>query len=169
MKNIIKSSLKNTLVTILLIGSVVVLVTALKGATTNNYHMDFIQMYNIKKGGTLIEKSTLFQFQFIINILLGVLSLFLFFVGITSSHSLFKKYNLSLNQLGLFVTYAGITASVTVMCLLFKLVFNENVLMRLSASALLGGNVYLLLMLLLGFEYSLKKGNSKPDRFSAKK
>ena len=167
MKNIIKSSLKNTLVAILLIGSVVVLVTALKGVTTNNYHMDFTQMYNIVKGGTLIEKSTLFQF--IINILLGVLPLFLFFAGITSSHSLFKKYNLSLNQLGLFVTYAGITASVTVMCLLFKLVFNENVLMRLSASALLGGNVYLLLMLLLGFEYSLKKGNSKPDRFSAKK
>ena len=167
MKNIIKSSLKNTLVAILLIGSVVVLVTALKGVTTNNYHMDFTQMYNIVKGGTLIEKSTLFQF--IVNILLGVLPLFLFFAGITSSHSLFKKYNLSLNQLGLFVTYAGITASVTVMCLLFKLVFNENVLMRLSASALLGGNVYLLLMLLLGFEYSLKKGNSKPDRFSAKK
>ena len=150
MKNIIKSSLKNTLVTILLIGSVVVLVTALKGATTNNYHMDFIQMYNIEKGGTLIEKSTLFQF--IVNILLG-----LFFAGITSSHSLFKKYNLSLDQLGLFVTHVGIMASVTLMYLLFKLVLNENVLTRLSASALLGGNVYLLFMLLLGFAYSSTK------------
>lgn len=147
MKNIIKSSLKNTLVTILLIGSVVVLVTALKGATTNNYHMDFTQMYNIK-GGTLTEKSTLFQF--IVNIFLGVLPLFLFFAGITSSHSLFKKYNLSLNQLGLFVTYIGIMASVTLVYLLFKLVLSENVLTRLSASALLGGNVYLLFMLLLG-------------------
>ena len=163
MKNIIKSSLRYTLVTILLIGSVVVLVTALKGVTTNNYHMDFTQMYNIK-GGTLTEKSTLFQF--IVNIFLGVLPLFLFFAGITSSHSLFKKYNLSLNQLGLFVTYIGIMASVN---LLFKLVFSENVLTRLSASALLGGNVYLLFMLLLGSAYSLKKGNPKPDRFSAKK
>lgn len=166
MKNIIKSSLKNTLVTILLIGSVVVLVTALKGATTNNYHMDFTQMYNIK-GGTLTEKSTLFQF--IVNIFLGVLPLFLFFAGITSSHSLFKKYNLSLNQLGLFVTYIGIMASVTLGYLLFKLVLSENVLTRLSASALLGGNVYLLFMLLLGSAYSLKKGNPKLDRFSAKK
>lgn len=166
MKNIIKSSLKNTLVTILLIGSVVVLVTALKGVTTNNYHMDFTQMYNIK-GGTLTEKSTLFQF--VVSIFLGVLPLFLFFAGITSSHSLFKKYNLSLNQLGLFVTYIGIMASVTLGYLLFKLVLSENVLTRLSASALLGGNVYLLFMLLLGSAYSLKKGNPKPDRFSAKK
>lgn len=167
MKNIIKSSLKNTLITILLIGSIVVLVTALKGATTNNYHMDFTQMYNIVKGGTLIEKSTLFQF--IVNILLGVLPLFLFFAGITSSHSLFKKYNLSLNQLGLFVTYIGIMASVTLGYLLFKLVLNENVLTRLSASALLGGNVYLLFMLLLGFAYSFTKRNLMPVRFSAKK
>lgn len=165
MKNIIKSSLKSTLVTILLVGSVVVLVTALKGATTNNYHMDFTQMYNIK-GGTLTKKSTLFQF--IVSIFLGVLPLFLFFAGITSSHSLFKKYNLSLNQLGLFVTYIGIMASVTLGYLLFKLVLSENVLTRLSASALLGGNVYLLFMLLLGSD-SLKKGNPKPDRFSAKK
>lgn len=128
--------------------------------------MDFTQMYNIK-GGTLTEKSTLFQF--IVNIFLGVLPLFLFFAGITSSHSLFKKYNLSLNQLGLFVTYIGIMASVTLGYLLFKLVLSENVLTRLSASALLGGNVYLLFMLLLGSAYSLKKGNPKPDRFSAKK
>lgn len=167
MRNIIKSSLKNTFVTILLIGSVVVLITALKGTITNNYHMDFTQMYNIVKGGTLTEKSALFQF--ITNILLGVLPLFLFFVGITSSHSLFKKYNLSLDKLGLFVTYAGIMASVTLMYLFFKLVLNENILTRLSASALLGGNVYLLFMLLSGFAYSFTKRNLMPVHFSKKK
>lgn len=64
MRKIVKVSVKSTLVAILLIVFLVVLVSAIKGIATHNYHASFTQMVSDSnlRDSSLIERGTLSQF-----------------------------------------------------------------------------------------------------------
>lgn len=169
MKKVVKFSIRGVLVTISLFVFVAVFVSAMKGITAHDYHMNFTQMLsdNTLRDHALIEKST--PSQFITNILLGVIPLFLIFAGMASSHILFKKYNLSLDRLGLFVTYTAIMVSTILMCLFGYMALSENMLAKLLGSTLIGGNFYMLFRSFLGLGYSSAKGNLTPERSRTRK
>lgn len=166
MKKVVKFSIRGILVTISLFVFVAVFVSAMKGITAHDYHMNFTQMYTLRDHA-LIEKST--PSQFITNILLGVIPLFLIFAGMASSHILFKKYNLSLDRLGLFVAYTAIMVSTILMCLFGYMALSENMLAKLLGSTLIGGNFYMLFRSFLGLGYSSAKGNLTPEHSRTRK
>lgn len=167
MKNIIKSSLKNTLVTILLIVFLVVLVSATKGISTHNYHASFTQMVSDSnlKGSSLIERGKLSQF-----VAGSVLPLFLFFVlffvGASLNHVLFEKYGWSVERLGVLVNQTGMIFSGLLVYVFGSMTFSDNILVKVVFGVLSGWNIYLLFRLILGFVISSMKGNLTPERFN---
>lgn len=165
MKNIIKSSLKNTLVTILLIVFLGVLASATKGIATHNYHDSFTQMVSDSnlRGSSLIERGTLSQF-----IAGSVLPLFLFFVGASLNHVLFEKYGWSVERLGVLVNQTGMIFSGLLVYVFGSMAFSDNILVKVVFGVLSGWNIYLLFRLMLGFVISSMKGNLTPERFSTR-
>lgn len=165
MKNIIKSSLKNTLVTILLIVFLVVLVSATKGIATHNYHASLTQMVSDRnlRDSSLIERGTLSQF-----VAGSILPIFLFFVGSSMNHVLFEKYDWSVERLGVLVNQTGMIFSGLLVYVFGSMAFSDNILVKVVFGVLSGWNIYLLFRLILGFVISSMKGNLTPERFSTR-
>ena len=111
MRKIVKVSVKSTLVAILLIVFLVVLVSAIKGIATHNYHASFTQMVSDSnlRGSSLIERGTLSQF--VAGSVLPLFLFFLFFVGVSLNHVLFEKYGWSVERLGALVNQTGMIFS----------------------------------------------------------
>lgn len=165
MKNIIKSSLKNTLVAILLIVFLVVLVSAIKGIATHNYHASFTQIQMVSdsnlRDSSLIERGTLSQF-----VAGSILPFFLFFVGSSLNHVLFEKYGWSVERLGVLVNQTGMIFSGLLVYVFGSMAFSDNILVKVVFGVLSGWNIYLLFRLILGFVISSMKGNLTPERFN---
>lgn len=165
MRKIVKVSVKSTLVAILLIVFLVVLVSAIKGIATHNYHASFTQMVSDSnlRDSSLIERGTLSQF-----VAGSVLPLFLFFVGVSLNHVLFEKYSWSVERLGALVNQTGMIFSGLLVYVFGSMTFSDNILVKVVFGVLSGWNIYLLFRLILGFVISSMKGNLTPERFSTR-
>lgn len=163
MRKIVKVSVKSTLVAILLIVFLVVLVSAIKGIATHNYHASFTQMVSDSnlRDSSLIERGTLSQF-----VVGSVLPLFLFFVGASLNHVLFEKYSWSVERLGALVNQTGMIFSGLLVYVFGSMTFSDNILVKVVFGVLSGWNIYLLFRLILGFVISSMKGNLTPERFN---
>lgn len=167
MKRIAKNSIEWTIITIALCILVVVLSAATKGIVTDSNHHSFFQMISdsLPKDNSLIRKGT--PYQSIVGGALGILTIFLLFVGIFSNHILFKKYGWSLEELSWLTINIGIILSVLLMNLFIFMTLSSNILIKLLFSVLTGSNFYLLFRLILDYSYtfiksSLKKRNQLP-------
>lgn len=165
MRKIVKVSVKSTLVAILLIVFLVVLVSAIKGIATHNYHASFTQIQMVSdsnlRDSSLIERGTLSQF-----VAGSILPFFLFFVGSSLNHVLFEKYGWSVERLGVLVNQTGMIFSGLLVYVFGSMAFSDNILVKVVFGVLSGWNIYLLFRLILGFVISSMKGNLTPERFN---
>jgi len=166
MKRVVKNSIEWTIITIALCILVVVLAAATKGIVTNSNYHSFFQMVSdsLPKDNFLIKKGT--PSQSIVSSALGILTIFLFNVGMVSNHILFKKYGWSLEKLSWLTILVGIILSVLLMSVFIFMSFSNNILIKLLFSILIGGNLYLLFRLILVYSFTfLKFSSDKRNQF----
>ena len=166
MKRVVKNSIEWTIITIALCILVVVLAAAIRGIATNSTHHSFFQMVsdNLPEAKALIKKGT--PSQSIVSSSLGILTIFLFNVGMVSNHILFKKYGWLLEKLSWLTILVGIILSVLLMNVFIFMSFSNNILIKLLFSVLTGGNLYLLFRLILDYSYTfIKISSDKRNQF----